>query len=220
MQFQKRPAVVAGLGLIMAGLLALGISVNGGWGAAAPPPVAIPSGDPTGGALPSRSTAPSSTTTAASSPPLSLHGSQVWLEIPSLGIGKRLAPEGLVGGKINPPAGVAIWFTGYGRVKPGKLGTAVVAGHIVANGRPDIFYNLDKVRRGALVRVHDATGKVVTLKIVQTLTVDKTALQTNQTVWGGNSTVRRVALVTCDDALGLRPDGHRVANFVAIAEVA
>jgi LPXTG-site transpeptidase (sortase) family protein len=149
-----------------------------------------------------------------------LRGARVWLEIPSIDVDHRVTARGLVGGKINPSARQLIWFTGSGRVQPGKVGTAVIAGHIMANGVPDVFYHLDRLRKGSVVRLRDADGRTLALKVVQTLTVDKTALQTNQTVWGGNTTVRRVALVTCDDALGLRPDGHRVANFVAIAEPA
>jgi LPXTG-site transpeptidase (sortase) family protein len=223
MGIQNRYRVVAGVGVMIAGLLALVVTVNGSWGRSeASPPVGAPLGvsagrdaapaptSPTPAAATSRTSKPSATT---------LRGSQVFLEIPSIGVDERMRPEGLVGGKISPPAGDVIWFSGYGRVKPGQVGTSVIAGHIVANGRPDAFYNLEKLHRGSVVRLHDAAGTTITLKVVQTLTVDKHQLQANQSVWGGNTTVQRIALVTCDDALGLRPDGHRVANFVAIAEV-
>ena len=46
----------------------------------------------------------------------------------------------------------------------------------------------------------------------------KQALTTDQAVWGANSSESRLAIITCDDALGFRGDGHRVANFVVIAE--
>lgn len=50
--------------------------------------------------------------------------------------------------------------------------------------------------------------------------VDKEELTTDQAVWGANNSVRRLAIVTCDDAYGFRDDGHRVANYVVIAEPA
>ena len=38
-------------------------------------------------------------------------------------------------------------------------------------------------------------------------------------VWGRNDDTRRIVLITCDDRLGFREDGHRTANFVAVAEL-
>jgi LPXTG-site transpeptidase (sortase) family protein len=224
MKILNRYHVVASIGLVIAGVLALALSVSGVWRTSDPSrPVGAPLGVSAGGdpvpAKRTSSTQPAATSGTSKPSPASLRGSQILLEIPSIGVEERMRPEGLVGGKISPPAGDVIWFTGYGRVKPGQVGTSVIAGHIVANGRPDAFYNLDKLHRGSVVRLRDAAGTTITLKVVQTLTIDKRQLQTSQSVWGGNTTVRRIALVTCDDALGLRPDGHRVANFVAIAEV-
>jgi sortase (surface protein transpeptidase) len=224
MKIQKRYQLVAGIGLVIAAVLALALSVGGVWGRGnASQPVGAPLGVSAGGdPAPAKSTSPTqpAATSGTSKPsPGSLRGSRLFLEIPSIGVEERMRPEGLVGGKISPPAGDVVWFTGNGRVKPGQVGTSVIAGHIAANGRPDAFYNLYKLHRGSVVRLRDAAGTTITLKVVQTLTIDKHGLQTNQSVWGSNTTVRRIALVTCDDALGLRPDGHRVANFVAIAEV-
>lgn len=222
MAIQTRHLVAAGIVLTIAGLLALVASVTGAWelGRASSPVGAPLGGSAGGGAVSPTPGAPNrSTPTSAPAHVTTLRGSQVFLEIPSIRVSEPVRPEGLVGGKINPAAGDVAWFTGYGRVKPGQVGTAVVSGHIVANGRPDTFYDLDKLHRGAVVRIHDAAGTTISLTVVQTLTVDKHRLQTNQTVWGRNTTVQRIALVTCDDALGLRPDGHRVANFVVVAEV-
>lgn len=49
--------------------------------------------------------------------------------------------------------------------------------------------------------------------------IDKDELTTRKEVWGANKDTRRVVLVTCDDKLGFREDGHRTANFVAVAEL-
>jgi LPXTG-site transpeptidase (sortase) family protein len=238
MTLQKSRLVVAGTGAMMAAFLGLAIFANGNWfGARTAVADSSPSSTPPGTSTPFAASSPSSTPLSTSStrtttttrvlpsptkprttPSGTLRGAKVWLEIPSIDVDHRVTARGLVGGKINPSARQLIWFTGSGRVQPGKVGTAVIAGHIIANGVPDVFYHLDRLHKGSVVRLRDADGRTLKLTVVQTLTVDKTALQTNQTIWGGNTTVRRVALVTCDDALGLRPDGHRVANFVAIAE--
>jgi LPXTG-site transpeptidase (sortase) family protein len=220
MTLQSPRLVVAGVSVMMAGLLGLDISANGNWSAGATPLAAGPAPAAPAGTPSTTTTLPPSPTQSSPTSSATFRGAKVWLEIPAIHVDQRVTPQGLMGGKINPSARQLIWFTGSGRVQPGKVGTAVIAGHIIAKGVPDVFYHLDRLHKGSVVRLRDADGRTLTMKVVQTLTVDKTALQTNQTVWGGNTTVPRIALVTCDDALGLRPDGHRVANFVAIAEPA
>jgi len=144
-----------------------------------------------------------------------------WVEVRAVGIRTRVVPQGLSpDGTITPPQGTAIWFTGYGRVMPGRVGTAVVAGHVVAYGRPDVFAHLPDVRPGARVRVGYRDGAVLDLTVVRTKVVDKAHLSSDPDVWGSGVRTRRVVLITCDDALGFRADGHRVANFVAVAEPA
>ncbi|NLX00091.1 MAG: hypothetical protein GXY39_10350, partial [Actinomycetales bacterium] len=66
----------------------------------------------------------------------------------------------------------------------------------------------------------DEKGEARVFKVVRAGVVDKDDLTTDQTVWGVNTSVRRLAIVTCDDAYGFRGDGHRVANYVVIAEPA
>ncbi|WP_427815480.1 class F sortase [Janibacter sp. G1551] len=144
-----------------------------------------------------------------------------FVEVPSVGIRITVAPGGLsADGTISPPAGTAIWFTGYQRVLPGLVGTSVVAAHVEANGAPDLFARLPELREGAEVRIGYADGDVLELRVVRTRLADKVQIQRDADVWGANGSVRRVALITCDDALGQRADGHNVANFVAIAEPA
>ncbi|MDO5502730.1 MAG: class F sortase [Actinomycetia bacterium] len=142
------------------------------------------------------------------------------LRIPGIGLDAELHAEGLRGGKINPPAGTVMWYTGHDRVAPGEVGTSVIAGHVVANGRPDAFAQLAQVREGDTVEVTDAAGESSTYEVVRAEVVDKDDLTMDAHVWGPNSSVRRLAIVTCDDAFGFRSDGHRAANYVVIAEPA
>ena len=142
------------------------------------------------------------------------------LRIPGIDLRAGLHAEGLRDGKINPPAGTVMWFTEYDRVAPGAVGTSVIAGHVVARGREDVFADLSKVRVGDRVEIAAADGSTRAFEVVRAGVVDKNDLTTDQTVWGPNSSVRRLAIVTCDDAYGFRGDGHRVANYVVIAEPA
>ncbi|HLS43899.1 MAG TPA: class F sortase [Ornithinicoccus sp.] len=122
-------------------------------------------------------------------------------------------------GTINPARGEVIWFTGYDRVSPGQLGTAVIARHVTYGGVSDAFANLVSVDVGDSVTIDYADGTSVTADVVDTKLVAKEELSHDPAVWGSNSESRRVVLITCDDALGQRADGHQVANFVVVAEI-
>ncbi|KGN32176.1 hypothetical protein N802_10890 [Knoellia sinensis KCTC 19936] len=137
----------------------------------------------------------------------------------SIDVSGRLQRVRAVNGVVNPASGVLGWVSGYGRVRPGEVGTAVIAGHVVNGERPDVFYNLQDIDRGDKVTVVDAQGQPRVYTVTATRVATKEAVSRDAVVWGGNSSVRRIALITCDDDDGYRPDGHRVSNFVAIAEV-
>ena len=226
----RSPLVTAGtavtfLGAVVVGF-ALGTAARGGEADVTPTTVSSSSApDATAG---SDSTIGARTSAGArpSQPPASedLPSSRdrvAWIAVPAVDIRTALGPGGLSDeGTISPPAGQVMWFDGYGRVMPGLVGTSVVAGHVEADGRPDVFSRLPELRTGQRVRVGYRNGDVLDMKVVRTEVLDKGRLQHDPDVWGSNVSTRRVALITCDDALGFRSDGHRVANFVAIAEPA
>ncbi|MGA8044662.1 MAG: class F sortase [Dermatophilaceae bacterium] len=174
---------------------------------------AVPPGTTTGPA-----TGPAATAEPPAPPATALETGPT-LRIPGIGLDADLHAEGLRGGKINPPARTVMWFTGYDRVAPGEVGTSVIAGHVVANGRADVFNRLSRVAVGDKVQIVGDDG-VETFRVVRAGVVDKDELTVDQAVWGANSSVRRLAIITCDDAFGFRSDGHRVANYVVIAEPA
>jgi LPXTG-site transpeptidase (sortase) family protein len=163
---------------------------------------------------------PATSVGTAEPPPSTAVSTGATLRIPGIDLAAGLHPEGLREGRINPPAGTVMWFTGYDRVAPGAVGTSVIAGHVVAGGRSDVFANLSRVRVGDRVELAGTDGTTRAFTVVRAGVVDKNDLTTDQTVWGGNSSVRRLAIITCDDAYGFRGDGHRVANYVVIAEPA
>lgn len=49
--------------------------------------------------------------------------------------------------------------------------------------------------------------------------MSKEQVRRSDLVWSDRTDRRLVALVTCDDALDRRADGHREANLVVVAEV-
>lgn len=146
--------------------------------------------------------------------------SPAWVAAPSADIRHDLDPEGLAkDGTINPDKGQIIWFTGSQRVAPGELGIAVVAGHVEYHSKPDAFARLSTLKIGDRVQIGQEDGDVLNLTVRSATTMGKEELRRSDLVWGDARDKRLVALVTCDDALGLRDDGHRAANYVAIAEV-
>lgn len=141
----------------------------------------------------------------------------VSLRAPTAGVDQELASGGLTEGVINPDRGDLIWFDGYDRVEPGQIGTAVVAAHVTYEGDPDVFSDLDDVAVGDPITVGYADGSESTFAVTAAEVIDKTEVQTDPRVWGAQDDARRLVLITCDDALGFRDDGHRNANLVVFA---
>lgn len=141
------------------------------------------------------------------------------MRIPAVGLSTRIESQGLRDGKVNPAPGQVIWFTGYDRVRPGAVGTTVIAGHVISDGRADAFAALERLSTGDGIVLDYPDGQHLRFEVISTDVVGKDALTTNRNLWGTNTDTRRVVLVTCDDELGFRSDGHRRANFVAIAEL-
>jgi len=132
------------------------------------------------------------------------------LKIPSVGISEDVRALGLnAQGQIYPPRRTTMWYSGS--ALPGQDGISVIAGHVTYDG-PDNFYNLVKVTPGAVVDLQCPSGSPVRLRAVRTASVPKTALQTDQSVWG-SSPSPVVVLITCD--LNSRVvKGHHLNNFV------
>ena len=140
------------------------------------------------------------------------------IKISSIGLERRMIGMGVSSnGTINPPKGKVIWFQGFGRVRPGAVGTAVIAGHVAKGDEPDTFSRLSRVDVGDTIQIVDG-GKTKTYRVNRASAIDKTKVTTDKAVWGTNTSHSRLAIITCDDALGYRSDGHRVANFVLIAD--
>lgn len=233
---RRRPLFVGALVALVGAALILGWVLRGadsvpGEAAAPPTSPAAATGSPSPGADSTSTDAaqdPSATAkgatpggaeaTAEPPPSAPVQTSGISLQIPDIALDADLHAEGLRDGRINPPAGTVMWYTGHGRVAPGEIGTAVIAGHVTAGGQPDRFADLREVEIGDVVELTDADGSSHSYRVVRAEVVDKDDLTTDGWVWGENTSVERLAIVTCDDAFGFRGDGHRVANFVVIAD--
>ncbi len=144
-----------------------------------------------------------------------------YVRVPSADIDQTLNPGGLSDqGTISPDQGQMMWFTGNDRVEPGQPGIAVVAAHVDYAGEPDVFADLEDASPGEPIVVGYADGTELEFTITSAEVIDKATLQSDPRVWGRQSDRAELALVTCDDALGYREDGHRTANLVVFASLA
>ena len=174
-----------------------------------PPPVPTPSPSPS-------ATAPKATVKPKPSQKPTASGFR--LRIPEIGLDHRMYGGGLSSdGTIDPEPRSIMWFQGYDRVRPGRVGTAVIAGHVASGSRRDVFANLADVDVGDKVQIVDK-GKILTYRVTRASAINKYEVTTDAAVWGRNTSRSRLAIITCDDAFGFRGDGHRVANFVVIAD--
>ena len=135
-------------------------------------------------------------------PPVAL---PVALMIPSIGVRTRLIRLGLTPqGTLQVPASplVAGWYTGSPR--PGEIGSAVIAGHIDSYTGPGVFFRLRLLRRGDLVYVRRATGKVAVFRVYNVRMYTKNRFPTAAVY--GPAPDAELRLITCggvfDHAIG------------------
>lgn len=155
--------------------------------------------------------APTRSSTAVSGRPLTF-------SLPRIEVSGRLSPTTAVKGVVSPPAGALTWVKGYDRAVPGDVGTAVIAGHVFNGDKPDVFAELERVEVGDHMSVVDTRGTKVDYAVTSIRVATKKEVSHDPDVWGANDSVRRLAVITCDDEDGFRPDGHRIANLVVVAE--
>lgn len=173
--YRRRRLAVSGLGLVLIGILTLGVQ-----GAQA---------------LISGLTGLDATPITQVQPHVAGADTPVALEINTAGISVLLHGEGLdADGKIDPPQGEVMWYTGHNRVSPGQLGTAVVAGHVSYYSEPDVFADLASVKEGDQVTISYGDDSTADFIIVSTRLLDKSELQQSELLWG---------------PVGLAPPGHR-----------
>jgi LPXTG-site transpeptidase (sortase) family protein len=157
---------------------------------------------------------PRPTTSASAAKP----SSELRIRIPEIGLDHVMQGKGVSSkGTIDPDPGTVMWFQGLQRVRPGAVGTAVIAGHVASGDNRDVFADLADVDVGDTVQISD-DGASISYRVVRSSAVKKEEVTSDPAVWGSNVSRSRLAIITCDDAFGFRRDGHRRANYVVIAE--
>ena len=100
-------------------------------------------------------------------------------------------------GRMDVPAGSVnvAWFA-LGP-SPGKVGSAVIAGHFgINNGVPFVFYNLDKLKIGDKIYVIDDKGNTILFKVRLIKSFDRNADAT--TVFTSDDGLAHLNLITCE----------------------
>ena len=213
----RRPLLAVGLALtVLTVALLTWVMQRGGESAQASSASTVtPSSTP-------RTTSPSPSPSTTKKPPAptkapaSTDGLRI--RIPAIGLDRKMHGEGVSSeGRIDPEPGTVMWFQGFDRVRPGAVGTSVIAAHVVSGGKADVFVKLADVEVGDTVQVYEK-GRTIAYRVTRASVIDKNAVTSDEAVWGPNGSRSRLAIITCDDAFGFRSDGHRKANFVVIAE--
>lgn len=172
---------------------------------------------PTTRAAEPESPSPQSDGTVADSgdPPSQAEGATLTIE--TIGLRTTLSGQGLRNGEIDPDPGQVIWFTGNGRVEPGREGVTVLAAHVANGPEPDVFARLGELEVGDRIDAAGSEGTLGAYTVTRTYTATKEQLRADPTVWGELEQGHRIVLVTCDDVDGFAEDGHRVSNLVVVA---
>jgi LPXTG-site transpeptidase (sortase) family protein len=139
----------------------------------------------------------------------------VRIRIPAIGVNARVVRLGLAPDKtMETPASYADtgWFAPG--PEPGERGAAVIAGHVDSKAGPAVFFRLGDLRRGNLIRITVAGGRVLTFKVRGLERWPKTDFPTKR-VFGAtrDATLR---LITCGGQFD-RATGHYLDNTIVYA---
>lgn len=123
-------------------------------------------------------------------------GTPVRVHLPSIGVDAAVVNVGLIeGGKMDVPADPADvgWYE-LGSL-PGQKGNAVLDGHLDIGGEPGVFFRLDRVRPGDLIRVTDHLGAVRSFRVRETAVYDVRDAPMQKIF--GDASGRHLNLITC-----------------------
>lgn len=131
------------------------------------------------------------------------------LRIPAIGVSTALVGLGLNRDRTvevpeNPD--VAGWFR-HGTV-PGRLGSAVVLGHVDSRRGPAVFYRLSTLRPGSRIEVRLSDGVVVEFAVSRVVSYPNRDFPARR-VYAGNPRRRTLSLVTCGGAYDANAGGYQ-----------
>lgn len=152
--------------------------------------------------------------TAKATPDPSLPSS---IDIPSIGAKSTLVRLGLEPDRsIQVPPVDKPQQAGWYKYSPppGKVGPAVIVGHIDGDHRKGIFWRLHEVKPGATVNIGRQDGTTVTFTVTKVDEVHKSAFPTNAVY--GNTADPELRLITCGGAFDATT-GHYLDNVIVYA---
>jgi sortase (surface protein transpeptidase) len=139
------------------------------------------------------------------------------LLIPSIRVKVSVVSKGLNSdGELDPPPGFVQWYKAT--PKPGQPGAAILAGHVRYN-TPDVFWNLNQIRKGAVITVRYASGHKVEFVVTDYQPISKLEATKSKRLWNldGKITSSEVRLITCDKSGNAANQGFP-NNFVVYAK--
>lgn len=138
------------------------------------------------------------------------------LVIPAIGVDADVIALGLEeNGEMEVPTDFA--QTGWFRPgpPPGRVGPAVIAGHVDSTTGPAVFHRLDELAPGDRIEVHGEAGEVVVFAVRETERHAKDAFPTDK-VYGGTSGPE-LRLITCGGEFDSAERSYR-DNVIVYAE--
>jgi sortase (surface protein transpeptidase) len=136
--------------------------------------------------------------------------------IPAIGVDADVIDLGVnANGTMEVPTDFAQtgWFTPGPR--PGRVGPAVIAGHVDSRDGPAVFFRLTELEAGDLIEVHSDDGEVVTFEVRELEQHPKDAFPTERVYSGTPGPELR--LITCGGVFDHAERSYR-DNIIVYAE--
>ncbi|MCA0971826.1 class F sortase [Halobacillus litoralis] len=139
------------------------------------------------------------------------------LEIPSIGVDAPIGPEGYTdnGGMAVPDSVTRVgWFEPG--TKPGRIGNAVIAGHVDGQSGPAVFYDLKELKAGDEIFVYGEDGSKMTFTVekVAAYPVEESPIRD----LFGPTNERALNLITCTGPYDQEASGYteRLAVYTTL----
>jgi sortase (surface protein transpeptidase) len=141
----------------------------------------------------------------------------VRVEIPAIGVSSGL--EDLhrgAAGELDPPKDwdSAGWFSDG--IVPGQVGPAVIAGHVDSPTSAAVFFRLDELVHGDVIRVVMSDGSTRTFTVDRSEQAAKSAFPTSDVY--GTAPTPQLRLITCDGTFDTAT-GHYTDNLIVFADL-
>lgn len=146
-------------------------------------------------------------------------GLPVRLKIPIIGVDSLIEDAAITpDGRMDVPAGSVnvAWFALGPR--PGQIGSAVIGGHFgIKDGKPFVFYSLDKLKVGDRAYIVDDKGNTLTFVVRSIKLFDRNA--DARTVFTSTDGLAHLNLITCEGVWNKVNDSYPDRRVVFTDEI-